>query len=105
MDAIIDKLEARIDTQEKDEGLPPGLLEQLRHQLSVLKNDKLPDLQLIGVPVFSPTTSNIQNALPPMLFSVKNLRIANLKPETGKRYVSFRPVINHPFSRGTIVRI
>ena len=56
--AMIDNLEAGINTQDKNGVLPPGLLEQLRHQISVLKNDNVPDLQLIGCPTFIPIASN-----------------------------------------------
>ena len=54
VDAMIDKLEAGIKTQEEDGVLPPGLLEQFHYQISVLRNDHLPDLQLIGFPGFLP---------------------------------------------------
>lgn len=65
VDAIIDKLEVEINIQKKDEVLPPGRLEQFRHQISVLRNDNLPDLQLIGLPKFIPVKSN-QRTLPLM---------------------------------------
>jgi hypothetical protein len=55
---MIDNLETKINTQEKDGVLPPGLLEQLRHQISVLRNDTLPDLQLVFSPGFYRTRGN-----------------------------------------------
>ena len=71
MDAVIDELEAGIGTQEKDGVLPPGLLEQFRHQISVFKNDNLADLQLIAFPGFFPIKCN-KPALPLMLYTINN---------------------------------
>ncbi|KAJ7635367.1 GMC oxidoreductase [Roridomyces roridus] len=59
----------------------PGLKEQFELQMAALRDEKLPDLELVGFP---------------------GLMTALTAPEPGKTYVTMLSVLNHPFSRGTI---
>ncbi|PPQ79176.1 hypothetical protein CVT25_002799 [Psilocybe cyanescens] len=79
--AIIDKLEKVVDAQEKQGVLAPGLLEQLRLQISILRDERVPDCEVILYP----------GAFP-----------GKISPELGKSYCSLGSFLNHPISRGSI---
>jgi hypothetical protein len=50
--ALYDHVATRIDDRRKDGGAPPGLAEQLDVQLSVLRDETLPDMEVILMPGF-----------------------------------------------------
>ncbi|KDR78179.1 hypothetical protein GALMADRAFT_245214 [Galerina marginata CBS 339.88] len=76
--ALIDNLETDVNAQ-KD--LEPGLKEQLHLQIAALRNDAIPDCELVVFP---------------------SMFLGLLKPEPGKSYVSPIAMVNHPISRGSI---
>jgi choline dehydrogenase-like flavoprotein len=78
---IINKTEAEIKERQEKGLLPPGLAEQFALQISTLRDDRLPDFEIVAFPGFFTAIS---------------------KPEAGKRYVTMLPMVNHPFSRGSI---
>ena len=65
--AMIKSLEAEIDMRKAN--APPGLKEQWDLQLEILRNNKLPDLEIVVVPGYMVASSEkaILIALPPML--------------------------------------
>ncbi|KDR78172.1 hypothetical protein GALMADRAFT_245205 [Galerina marginata CBS 339.88] len=79
--ALINKLEAEVDAEKKSGKLTPSLEEQLRLQIAALRDDTVPDCELVAFPG---------------LFSF------TMKPEPGKSYVSPIVWLNHPASRGSI---
>jgi hypothetical protein len=52
--AINERVAARIEQRKSSGTLPPGLAEQLDLQLAVLRNDSLPDMELVLLPSFYP---------------------------------------------------
>ncbi|KDQ52343.1 GMC oxidoreductase [Jaapia argillacea MUCL 33604] len=78
---LIASVERGITQAKRNPNLPPGLAEQWDIQLETLKDDTLPDLEIIAFPGFFTTVS---------------------RPEEGKRYVTVLMVLNHPFSRGSV---
>ncbi|KAJ7615326.1 GMC oxidoreductase [Roridomyces roridus] len=88
--ALIERVAAGIEAQVEAGGMPPGLREQYELQIARLRDDSLPDLQLIAVPMSKATK----------LFDWCGYRIT--LPEPGKTYFTMTPILNHPFSRGTI---
>ncbi|PPR06211.1 hypothetical protein CVT26_005470 [Gymnopilus dilepis] len=79
--SLIDALEAEVNAAARESRLAPGLEEQLRLQISALRDDSLPDCEVIVYPG---------------LFARK------VTPEPGKSYVTPTVCLNHPVSRGTI---
>ncbi|OCH90043.1 GMC oxidoreductase [Obba rivulosa] len=79
--SFMQKAEAHVQALKESGKLPPGLAEQYDLQLRALKDDKIPDVELIMFPGF---------------YAFKTL------PQPGTLYASFLCVHNHPFSRGTI---
>ncbi|KAF8587124.1 GMC oxidoreductase [Ramaria rubella] len=79
--SLIAEVEREIEEQKKLGKLAPGLAEQLDIQLQNLKDDSIPDLEILAFPSFFTELST---------------------PVPGKKYVTIRIVLNHPFSRGTI---
>ncbi|KAF8872798.1 GMC oxidoreductase [Gymnopilus junonius] len=78
--SLIDDLEAEVDAKQKAGQLPPGLEEQLHHQISALRDDTIPDCEILIWPGWSSPRT----------------------PEVGKQYISPLACLNHPFSRGNI---
>ncbi|PPQ95957.1 hypothetical protein CVT26_016123 [Gymnopilus dilepis] len=81
--SLIDGLEAEVDAKAKAGQLRPGLEEQLRLQISVLRDDTVPDCEVI-------------------LFPGYYFPDPNVPPEKGKNYITPIACLNHPISRGTI---
>jgi len=79
---IINKLETEVNAQQN--GMAPGLQEQLRLQISALRDDTIPDCELAIIPGFFLRTTSL------------------IKPEIGKSYVTPMAIQNHPISRGSI---
>jgi len=77
--SMIKSLEAEIDMRKAN--APPGLKEQWDLQLEILRNEKLPDLEIVVVPAYM---------------------IASTPFEKGKSYITMELISQHPFSRGTI---
>ncbi|KAF7970350.1 hypothetical protein HWV62_24322 [Athelia sp. TMB] len=77
--AMIKSLEAEIDTRKAN--APPGLKEQWDLQLEILRNNKVPDLEIVVVPGYM---------------------IASTPFEKGKSYLTMELISQHPFSRGHI---
>ncbi|RDB23961.1 Versicolorin B synthase [Hypsizygus marmoreus] len=79
--ALLGATEKQIQELKDMSGAVPGLQDQLDIQLATLRDETLPDMEVIAFPgLFSGT----------------------LTPEPGKNYVSLLAVLNHPLSRGTI---
>ncbi|KAF9556900.1 GMC oxidoreductase [Agrocybe pediades] len=79
--AHIKQVEAEVQEQCKAGDLPAGLLDQLKHHITALKDEAIPDCEIIIFPgVFS----------------------QNMKPDPAKSYITVAPFQNHPLSRGTI---
>ncbi|KAF8519998.1 GMC oxidoreductase [Hysterangium stoloniferum] len=79
---LVESVSNRIEAQKKSGNLPPGLLEQLELQMAALRDEAIPDIELILLPQF--------------------LAGDNTVPEAGKKYATASCFLNHPFSRGTI---
>ncbi|KAF8872799.1 GMC oxidoreductase [Gymnopilus junonius] len=79
--SLIDTLEADVDAKGQAGNLPPGLEEQLRLQIAALRDDTIPDCEVILFPAYY---------------------FPNAPPEKGKCYVTPIVCLNHPISRGTI---
>ncbi|KAF8872796.1 GMC oxidoreductase [Gymnopilus junonius] len=79
--SLIDTLEAEINAKAKADELPPGLEAQLRIQVSALRDDTIPDCEVILCP---------------------NYFFFNAPQEKDKCYVTPLICLNHPVSRGTI---
>jgi hypothetical protein len=52
--ALYEHVASRIKERKKGGSMPPGLAEQLEVQLAVLRDESLPDLEIILMPSFSP---------------------------------------------------
>ncbi|KIM89884.1 GMC oxidoreductase [Piloderma croceum F 1598] len=78
---LIEGVAQKINDAKRDGKLPPGLAEQLDVQLEILRNDTLPDVEIVAVPCHL---------------------VAPSPPEPGKSYVTLFCIIQHPFSRGYI---
>ncbi|KAJ7841204.1 GMC oxidoreductase [Mycena olivaceomarginata] len=79
--ALIQQAAESVDALKKSGKLEPGQADILDKQIESLKDDKLPDLEIIAFPGYFTTIT---------------------APEAGKNYVSILSVLNHPLSRGTI---
>ncbi|KAF6749503.1 GMC oxidoreductase [Ephemerocybe angulata] len=79
--ALIDALEKDIKARTASGEISPALAKQYEIQLSVLKDDKLPDMEFIIFPGYF---------------------MAREPPAPGKRYISILTALNHPISRGYI---
>ncbi|KAF8958575.1 GMC oxidoreductase [Flammula alnicola] len=79
--SVIDKAEKEVKARKEGGLLPPGLAEQFELQLSLFRDDTVPDLEIVAFPAFFTGIS---------------------KPELGKSYVTMLVMLNHPFSRGSI---
>ncbi|KAF9040114.1 GMC oxidoreductase [Panaeolus papilionaceus] len=78
---MVQQLDEEIKSQKASSSLKPGLAEQLEIQLEILKDDTLPDIEIVAFPgLFTGITA----------------------PEPGRSYVTMLCVLNHPISRGTI---
>ncbi|KAH9481035.1 Dehydrogenase [Psilocybe cubensis] len=78
--AVVKRAEREIDLQVRQGTLAPGQLEQLSLQVAALRDDTIPDCEIILWPGSTPGA-----------------------PTTpGKRYISFGSYLNHPISRGSI---
>ena len=75
--------EQRKKIEERAGSLPPGLKEQYDLQLDLLESGQGADIEFAHIPGH--------------LIPLK-------KPEPGKAYMTVGPVMNHNFSRGTVVR-
>ena len=80
---IISRLRKRIDDKVRMGLLQPGLKEQYDLQLDLLESGQGADIEFAHIPGH--------------LIPLK-------KPEPGKAYMTGGPVMNHNFSRGTVVR-
>ncbi|PPQ82754.1 hypothetical protein CVT25_009225 [Psilocybe cyanescens] len=79
--ALVNKVEQEVDLQEKQGLLAPGQLTQLQLQTEALRDDTIPDCELVLWPGSAPGA-----------------------PTTpGKAYISLGSYLNHPFSRGSII--
>lgn len=101
---LYEKAEADVEKQKKALGdkIPPGLEEQLGLQLKTLKDDTLPDLEFIAFPGFFTTESEYIIICETLCLGL-TMYDDTAAPESGKSYVTILIVLNHPFSRGTIV--
>ncbi|KDR78171.1 hypothetical protein GALMADRAFT_155158 [Galerina marginata CBS 339.88] len=79
---LINKLEEEVDAKQK--GMTPGLEEQLRLQISALRDDTIPDCEIAIIPGFFLRTTSL------------------IQPEIGKSYVTPMAIQSHPISRGSI---
>jgi hypothetical protein len=83
----------------------PGIAEQYTLQLDKLSAGTA-STAIVSMPVYTarPSASNLlyQSFCPPKSRAETEKRID--KPEPGKKYISIVAMLNHPWSRGTIVR-
>ena len=92
----------KIIQDEKSLGkLPTGLAVQYDRQLATLKDDTVPDIELVGFPGLFTTTC---------MLSVSRVTCIQLRgkqttatPQPGTKYTTMLMMLNHPFSRGSIV--
>lgn len=80
--SLVSGLENAIHKAKLDPKSSPGLAEQLDVQLDIVKNPKVPDTEFL--------------AFPACIHSKQ-------APEPGKSYLTVLMMLEHPFSRGTIV--
>ncbi|KAJ7635381.1 GMC oxidoreductase [Roridomyces roridus] len=85
--ALIDALDANLEKQKQAGSVPKWLKEQWELQMSVLKDDGLPDIELL---------------LFPGHLTLCWLMLVQAAPEQGKTYMTAILILQHPFSRGTI---
>ncbi|KAJ7290529.1 GMC oxidoreductase [Mycena rebaudengoi] len=78
---LIQKASESVDLLKRSGRLEPGQADILDKQIETLKDDTLPDLEIIAFPGYFTTIT---------------------APEAGKSYVTVLVVLNHPLSRGTI---
>ncbi|KAH9476793.1 GMC oxidoreductase family protein Mala s 12 [Psilocybe cubensis] len=78
---IISQAEEEVKALEKSGTLRPGIKEQLDIQLDILKDEKVPDCEIVVMPFFASRA---------------------VAPEPGKLYTTLVGILNHPMSRGTI---
>lgn len=96
---MVQQLDEEIKSQKASSSLKPGLAEQLEIQLEILKDDTLPDIEIVAFPgLFTGISSSSFTTL---FFRLFILLLA--APEPGRSYVTMLCVLNHPISRGTIV--
>ncbi|KAJ7637777.1 GMC oxidoreductase [Mycena rosella] len=79
--ALIKKAAESVDVLKKSGKLEPGQADILDKKIQTLKDDTLPDLEIIAFPGYFTTVT---------------------APEAGKSYVTILIVLNHPLSHGTI---
>ncbi|KAF8198835.1 GMC oxidoreductase [Mycena galopus ATCC 62051] len=79
--ALIQRAAASVDALKNSGDLEPGQADIFDKQITNLKDDTLPDLEILAFPGFFTTVS---------------------APEAGKRYVTVVGMLTHPLSRGTI---
>jgi hypothetical protein len=95
---LVEGVAKKINDAKRDGKLPPGLAEQLDVQLEILRNDTLPDVEIVAVPCHMVAPSECHKR------TVKNTSdVCQGPPEPGKSYVTLFCIIQHPFSRGYIV--
>ncbi|KAF8171014.1 GMC oxidoreductase [Mycena galopus ATCC 62051] len=78
---LIQKAAESVDALKRSGTLEPGQADILDKQIESLKDDRLPDLEIIAFPGYFTTIT---------------------APEAEKKYVTVLVVLNHPLSRGTI---
>jgi len=49
---IVDKIEAEVEERQGKGLLPPGLAEQFALQISTLRDERLPDFEVVALPGF-----------------------------------------------------
>lgn len=102
---IIDNLRGRIEEKVQAGILPPGLKEQYDLQLEELETRGYGDCEIL----FYPRYFGIGGMLSAHPFRINLNGISHVfsfvVPEAGKLYLSAGTLLNHPFSRGTIVSL
>ncbi|GLB44236.1 putative (gmc) oxidoreductase [Lyophyllum shimeji] len=78
---LVQKMEREIEEWKNEPGILHGLQKQLEIQLATLRDDSLPDFEIVAFPGLFSTTAT---------------------PGPGKSYTSFMGFLNHPLSRGTV---
>lgn len=96
---LIEKATKSVEALKADKNIPPGRAEQYDIQLQRLKDDKLPDFEFVGFPGFFPAYCECYGKS----HIIENLSATSVTPQPGKKYISMLFILNHPFSRGTIV--
>lgn len=96
--ALANKAESEVDLQERQGVLAPGQIEQLRIQIAALRDETIPDCELI---LWPGSTPGGRFACVFRIAIHTNLFAAPTTP--GKRYISLGSYLNHPISRGSIV--
>jgi hypothetical protein len=102
-DEIISRLEGKIGELKKSGKLPPGLAEQYDIQLAILRDPNVPDIEILPTTglVFGTSVTSIA----PFSSSAPHDTPQTGDYDPGKNYTSMAFVLNHPFSRGSIVRL
>jgi hypothetical protein len=96
--SLVEGVAQKIDDAKRDHKLPSGLAEQLDVQLEILRNDTLPDLEIVAVPCYLVAPSECHGG------TVTNTSdVCQGPPEPGKSYATLSCIVQHPFSRGYIV--
>ena len=95
---LVEGVAKKIKVAQMDGKLPPGLAEQLDVQLENLRNDTLPDVEIVAVPCHLVAPSECHDR------TIKNISdMCQGPPEPGKSYMTLFCILQHPFSRGYIV--
>ena len=100
---INSKLRKRIEDKAKAGLLPPGLKEQYDLQLEELEMRGYGDCEIIHFPSFFGSVGG-KSKRTFFSGSVHEMKFRSA-PEDGKAYISAAALLNHPFSRGTIVSL
>lgn len=98
--AIIKSVEDEVEALKRSGSLPPGLAEQYDIQLKNLRDEQIADCEVVAVPWFFAGNGMLSQFY--TRFWKINERIS-APPEQGKKHVTFSNILNHPFSRGSIV--
>lgn len=81
--SLVESLQREIDRAKVNTTALPGLAEQLDLQMNILKDPTVPDTEFLVWP---------------------GLKWADSPPDPEKSYVTINMMLEHPFSRGNIVR-
>nr|GAT54545.1 GMC oxidoreductase [Mycena chlorophos] len=107
--ALIQRAAATVDALKKSGTLEPGQAEILDKQIENLKDDEVPDLEIIAFPGYFTTITapepgkSYDDDVPDLeIIAFPGYFTKITAPEPGKSYVTILVVLNHPLSRGTI---
>lgn len=104
---IISRLRERVEQKAQSGLLPPGLKEQYDLQLEELETRGFGDCEIVLFPKYFGILGGMYALLLIFFCAMPDTQycLPEQEPEPGKFYLSATALLNHPFSRGTIVKI